>query len=120
MFCPEIFADYTYPGLSCSLHPGLNFSGWWAGGRGRCLGNTAELAALPVSYCTFARDHHWCICKTRREDLLGVVAQGCNPSNQEAEAGGSWVQGQPGLNTKILSERQREGKKEKREREKIK
>jgi hypothetical protein len=35
--------------------------------------------------------------------LPGMVVHACNPSNQEAEAGGSWVQGQPGLNSKTLS-----------------
>jgi hypothetical protein len=34
---------------------------------------------------------------------LGIVAHICNLSTQEAEAGKSQVQGQPGINSKILS-----------------
>jgi hypothetical protein len=33
--------------------------------------------------------------------LLGVVAQACNPSTQETEVRGSYVQGQPGLQSKV-------------------
>jgi hypothetical protein len=34
---------------------------------------------------------------------LGVVVHSCNLSTQEAEAGGSLVQGQPGLHSETLS-----------------
>jgi hypothetical protein len=33
-----------------------------------------------------------------------MVMQTCNPSTQEAETGGSWVQGQPGLYNETLSQ----------------
>jgi hypothetical protein len=38
---------------------------------------------------------------------LRVVANTCNPSNWEAEVGGSWVEGQPGLHSKILSQKEK-------------
>jgi hypothetical protein len=36
---------------------------------------------------------------------LGMVVHTCNLSIQEAEAGGSWVQGQPGLHNEPLSQK---------------
>jgi hypothetical protein len=36
---------------------------------------------------------------------LGGVVHACNPSTGDAEAGGSGVQGQPGLNNEILSQK---------------
>jgi hypothetical protein len=37
-------------------------------------------------------------------NLAGVVVHACNPSTQEAEAGGFPVQGQAGLPSKTLSQ----------------
>jgi hypothetical protein len=36
---------------------------------------------------------------------LSVVAHTCNPSTQKAEAGGSWVPGQPGLQSETHSQK---------------
>jgi hypothetical protein len=42
-----------------------------------------------------------------------MVANTCNPSTGEAEAGGSQVQGQPGLHSKTLSQQNKTNKKKK-------
>jgi hypothetical protein len=38
---------------------------------------------------------------------VSVVAHTCNPSTQEAEAGGSWVPGQSGLHNKTLCQKKK-------------
>jgi hypothetical protein len=42
--------------------------------------------------------------------VLGTVVYTCNPSIQEAEAEESRVQSQPGLQSKTLSKKKKEGK----------
>jgi hypothetical protein len=39
------------------------------------------------------------------KDILYEAVYACNPSTQEIEAGGSQVQGQPGLHHKTLSQK---------------
>jgi hypothetical protein len=43
-----------------------------------------------------------------------MVAYACNPSTQEAETGGLWIQDQPGLHSEILSKmkERKKGRKE--------
>jgi hypothetical protein len=46
--------------------------------------------------------------------LQGIVVHACNssnPSTQEMEVGGSWIQGQPGLNNENLSQSKNKNKK---------
>jgi hypothetical protein len=44
----------------------------------------------------------------KRRGKLGVVVHSCNPSTWEAEAGGWGIQGQPGLHSETLLERERQ------------
>jgi hypothetical protein len=55
------------------------------------------------------------ILKDRNEDILAlvVVAHTCHPSTWKAEDGGSPVQGQPELHSKILSQKKKRTEKEK-------
>jgi hypothetical protein len=41
--------------------------------------------------------------------MPGVVLHACNPSTQESEAGESQVQVQPGLKSKLLSQKKKKG-----------
>lgn len=60
------------------------------------------LAISPLWMCSFDLGQNNRLCKERHCGLESVFL--LSPSTSEAQAGGSWVQGQPGLDSEVLSQ----------------